>query len=436
MARQTKRRRPSHKKTKKQRGGVGKLGNMGAFGSLFAKRGTPPPTNAPPANIAPPNVPPANDPLAKYRKMIKMGQPEGAVIQKMLTNGKNPKNIFPSYAPASVAPVVKAVGFTLDELKDLKDYVNRSEIVVRMKKSGLNPNELYPELSSDEITTIIDDYSKPRDIPAPVPVAVSTNSGKSMKNALFSALKGRTKVNGVKQNISFFTTYTPQEETDLNTIDSARKRIKEIDLVTLPAAKKSIKQAEDKGQQIKDFQLKAILALLKEKRDLDATVANLLTDKLKKKVEFVTERSHSLGFTEDKSGPLPKGWKAMVNSSRGDLYYRHKYTGEALFERPTEEAFAVQVPEGWTMEEDEEDAWYINQLTGKSQWELPTEPPQLFNTTGYEQYKGSNGAYVWQKPVNGSDVWFELRNSEKVWYENPTNYQNTKFNSPDGKMIR
>ena len=90
MVRHTRKRRVHNKRTRKQRGGVGKLSGTGNFGSLFAKRGGPPITSNTPSSVAPrSNVTQSatNDPLAKYRKMIKMGQPEGAVIQKMLTNG-------------------------------------------------------------------------------------------------------------------------------------------------------------------------------------------------------------------------------------------------------------------------------------------------------------------------------------------------------------
>ena len=429
MVSHTRKHRVFRKHTKKQRGG-GKLGNVGAFGSLFAKRGGPPPVtvNAPPANALPEAV---NDPLAKYRKMLKMGQPEGAIIQKMLTNGKNPKNLFPGYGPPN-APATKAPsGFTLDELRDLKDYVNRSEIVVRLSKLGLDPREIYPELSSEEITVIIEDYSKPRTVPVPVVVAAPI-SGQSMKNALVAALKGRSAINGKKQNISFFTDYTKQEQTDLNTIDSSKARIKEIEYAALPADKKSIKQAEERGQQIKDFQLKSILSLLKEKRDLEATVSALLTDKLKNKMDFVKGSTELMGFLEDKLGPLPRGWRVMVNSKKGELYYQHKYTQEAILDRPTIEGLPIELPEGWEMGEDEIDAWYVNTFTGKSQWQPPTEPAELFNTTGWTQTKNSDGSYVWYMPYNknNSGKWYVMRNSDKTWYENPTNANGIKYNTP------
>jgi hypothetical protein len=253
-----------------------------------------------------------------------------------------------------------------------------------------------------------------------------------MKNALVAAIKGRTAINGKKQNISFFTDYSKQEQTDLNIIDSSKARIKEIESVHLPAAKKSIKQAEERGQQIKDFQLRSLLALLKEKRDLEATVSTLLTDKLKNKIEFVKGNTELMGFLEDKSGLLPSGWKVIVNSKKGELYYQNKYTYDSTLERPTEEANPPELPEGWALGEDELDAWYYNKLTGKTQWDLPTEPAQLFNTTGWTQTKNRDGSYVWYMPYNknNSGKWFVMRNADKTWYENPSNANGIKYNSP------
>ena len=438
MVRHTKRRKINNKRTRKQ-DGAGKLGNMGSFGSLFAKRGGPPPltTNTVKPNITPTNIlpPVANGPLAKYIQMKTMGYPEGAVIKKMLTNGKNPKNLFPEYVPANTPGygpsntlIVKAPeGFTLDELRDLRDYVNRSEIIVRLNKLGIDPRELYPNLSGDEIVAIIEDYSKP----VPVDIAPKKKT-LSMKNALAAAVKGHGVVNGKKQNISFFTDYTKQEQTDLNTIDSAKIRIKEIDSLALPVAKKSIKQAEEKGQQIKDHQLRTILALLKEKRDLESTVSTLLTTKLKDKMAFVKGTVKIIYFLEDKDGPLPKGWKIKVDSEKGEASYENKYTHESILERPTQKAFPPELPEGWSMDEDDIDAWYINTLTNKTQWEVPTTPAQLFNTTGWEQTKNTDGSYSWYMPYNknNSGEWFVMRNADKIWYENPSNGSGVKYNKP------
>jgi hypothetical protein len=428
----------SRKRTTRQRGGVGgKLGNLGAFGALFAKRGGPPP-NAPPASVPAPNAPPANapvvnDPFLKYRRMLKMGQPEGAVIQKMLANGKNPKNIFPGYGPP--APVVNE-GFTLDELRDLKDYVGRSEIIVRLNKLGINPNELYPELSPEEISTIIEDYSKPRVAPVAAPVVNSGVAAVSMKNALKAAIKGRAPVNGVKSNISFYTDYTAQEQKDLTTIDSARARLKVIESTALPDEKKAIKKLEERGEQIKDFKLKSVLALLKEKRDLENTISTLYTPNLKNKVEFVQGKSTLLRSFEDKNGPLPRGWSMYVNSTDSTIYYQNKYTLDTISERPIEQAYPPELPEGWLLNEDEIDAWYLNTLTGKTQWTLPTEPAQLFDTTGWEKMSNPDGSYVWFQPLNSSRTynadgnWYRFRDADKLWFGSTFLHPDQKFNEP------
>jgi hypothetical protein len=434
MGRNTKKRRYNSKKTKKQRGGLTpeQIAAMGALGKGMAgilggpRRALPSNSPAPVANL-----PPANDPLGKYKKMLKMGQPEGAVIQKMLTNGKNPKNLFPGYGPP--AQVVKE-GFTLDELRDLKDYVGRSEIIVRLNKLGINPNELYPELSPEEISTIIEDYSKPRAVPVAVPVVNAGVAAVSMKNALKAAIKGRAPVNGVKSNISFYTDYTVQEQKDLTTIDATRARLKVIESTALPDEKKAIKKLEERGEQIKDFKLKAILALLKEKRDLENTISTLYTPNLKNKVEFVKGKTTLLRSFEDKNGPLPRGWSMYVNSTDSTIYYQNKYTLDTISERPTEESSPVELPEGWLMQEDEIDAWYLNTLTGKTQWILPTGPAQLFDTTGWEKMNNPDGSYVWFQPLNSTRTynadgnWYRFRDADKLWFGSPYLYPDQKFN--------
>jgi hypothetical protein len=386
MVKYTRRKRVNNRKTK-QRGGLtnAQKAAMASLGSVFAKGGpplstrpkqTPVPTQANAPSVLQ-GVP--NGPLSKYKKMSAMGQPQGVIIQKMKMNGKNPMNIkevFPEYVNSTATVVKTSAGFTLDELRDLKDYVDRSEIIVRLHKLGINPKELYPELSEKEISDIIQDYLKPRDTKESVVIPVGKTSGKSLMNELSVAVKGRNKVNGVKTNISFFTDYTDQERTDLNTIDTSKARIKEIENVSLPVAKKSIKKSEEKGEQIKDFQLKKIIDLLKEKRDLELTVSTLLTDELKNKIDFVKGNIESMTFLYDKEGrPLPKGWILVVNSKEGSIFYRNKYTNNNIvFERPTEEALPVDnLPKGWKMYEDKFEAWYINELTNYSQWEVPTE---------------------------------------------------------------
>lgn len=443
MVRSTRRRRIQRKRTRKHRGG-GPPGFLTGLGAAAAKRsqGVVRPPGAPslPANGGPgggANGSSANnDPLAKYRKMLKMGQPPGAIQQKMLTNGKNPSNIFPNYVPASVASAsrplvapVKAPAFTLDDFRDLKDYVGRSEIVARMHKSGLNPTEIYPEITAPEITSIVEEYSKPREVKAPNAPHVNSGAPKlSMKNAIMAGIKGRAKINGVKKDISFFTEYTAQEQTDLNTLDSSKARIKSIETNDLVAAKKSIKMAEEKGQQIKDFQLKTILGLLKEKRDLEIVISRLDTDKLKNKVKFARGQKTIAGFSEDSNGPLPKGWKVVVNSEDGTLYYENIYLRTTTIERPTEPAQPPDIPEGWELNENDEHSWYLNTFTGEVQWDIPEQSA----TFGYESTTNSSGSTTWYKPVEGRNGWYEMRNASGMWYENPSNRGNgVRFAKPE-----
>jgi hypothetical protein len=437
----------SRRRITRQRGGVGgKLGNMGAFGALFARRGGPPnapPANAPPANAPPANAPPANapvvnDPLLKYRRMQKMGQPEGAIIQKMLANGKNPKNIFPGYG--APAPVVKE-GFTLEELRDLKDYVNRSEIVVRLNKLGINPNELYPEITPEEIAAIVEDYSKPSVGPVAA-LVVKNGEPKNMQSALLAAAKRRQPPpDAVEENIERYKEFTPQEEEDLNSLDAARKRIKTIETESIPFTRKQIEKLE-KTHSVKDFNLRIILDLLKEKRNLESTILRLDTALLKNKYNFSKKGSGTLSMLEDKDGPLPRGWNFVVDQrteALGTTYYQNKYNPmDGTIIRPTEEAYPPELPEGWKLYENEIDAWYVNTLTGKAYWDFPTSPADdPLVSSGWEKYLDKNGTYIWAQDLNASrkyntdNKWYRLRNkNDNLWFENSSRDNNKRFNKP------
>jgi len=435
MVRHTRKWRILRKKTKKQRGGV--LSNaqkaaMSGLGGLFSGPRKAPP-QAPPANVGEQVAPPANDPLVIYRKMLSMGQPEGGIIQKMLKNGKNPKNLFPGYG-ASEAPVVSE-GFTLDELRDLKDYVGRSEIIVRLIKLGFNPTELYPEITPDEIAVIMEEYSKPVTAPLALPV-VHLGEPQNMKSALAAAVKKRAPINAVKVDIEKYKDFTPEEEEVLNKLDAAKERIDYIETKEIDFAKKQIEKLEKK-RMVKDFNLRKILELLKEKRNLEATILTLETPLLKNKYEFSKQGARLLRRTKDNDGPLPRGWIFIVDSEDKSTYYENKYTFENTAIRPTEEAFPPELPEGWVMGEDEISAWYVNTLTKKGQWEVPTKPAEdPLVTSGWTKL-GRDNSYVWFQPLNNThtynteEKWYRLRDvNDNLWFENTTISPIKKFNKP------
>lgn len=375
MGRHTRNRRVHNRRKTKQRGGLTaeQKASMASLGSAL-KPSFPMP-RAPPtrANVNPKEV--MNDPFAVYKKMSRMGQPQEAIIQKMKKNGKTNEQIlslFPDYGKNTAKNI--PADFTLKELRDLKDYVDRSEIIVRLKKIGTDPNEFYPELSETEINDIIQDYSKPTAVKETTFNPVIKNSGKSMMNELSAKIKSKPKINNINSTISFFTDYTDKERQDLNNIESSNKRIKDIETINLPAAKDSIKKSEFKGEKLKHFQLKAIIDLLGEKRKLEDAVSELLTEELKNKIKFVQGKSDQLMVTYDMNGPLPKGWGCVVNSKDNDIRYRNKYTQDIIIERPTEEALPVPLPEGWELVEDDIEAWYHNKVNHSTQWLVPTEP--------------------------------------------------------------
>jgi hypothetical protein len=438
MVRYTKKRKVLHKRTRKQ-GGAAKLGNMGAFGELFARRGAPPPPHpaveagapnaaaeAPLATAAP------NDPLDKYRKMIKMGQPEGAIRQKMTINGKSQANINIIFPPGNaVVELKKRTEFTVDELNILKDYLDKSIIIEQALKSKVDPHILYSDVSEKEIRKAADEISKPEDPVKREVVRPIIANGKVNANAMKRNLQLRI-LGAVQQDISFFTKLTGQEKAALSTVGKIDEDIKTLKNKVIPSNIALIKRKRAENKKISIYDIEAILQSLKDIDEKKERIEKTLKP-YKEKFDFLDGNPAVKKFKVDMDGPLPNGWFIEVNSQKKTMIYRNKYTNSIQNERPTEEALRpTELPEGWGIGEDETDFWYVNLITNRSQWEIPTEPAQLFNTTGWTPVPEPDGSYTWymQYNKNNSGEWFVRRNADSIWYENPSNGSGVRYNEP------
>ncbi len=75
---------------------------------------------------------------------------------------------------------------------------------------------------------------------------------------------------------------------------------------------------------------------------------------------------------EDSDAPeMPAGWQQIGPDEEGDIYYVNNITGESRWEPPTEED-AVHLLPGWErVEDDDGDVFYVNAESGESQWDPP-----------------------------------------------------------------
>jgi hypothetical protein len=441
MVRHTRKRRVLRKRTRKQHGGLtnAQKAAMASLGSGLAKRGGPPPPSPPVLTGAPngANAAPAepNDPLAKYRKMKKLGLNEGAIKQKMAVNGKSQANINIIFPPGSVVAssknntvkIKKRTNFTLDELNILKDYLDKSIIIEQALRSDIDPHILYSDVSDKELRKAADEISKP-DLPAKKQVVIpltANGQAKAMKNNLQIRILG-----AVEQDIKFFTTLTAPEKQALLAAEEVDKLIRSIKMTTIPTDIAMIRRKKAENKKITINDIAAVLSNLKQIDDYKLQIEKILKP-YKEKLDFLNGNPAVKKFKIDKDGRLPNGWFIEVDSQKKTMIYRNKYTNLVQIERPTEEALRpTELPEGWGIGEDETDVWYVNLITNKSQWTLPTEPAQLFDTTGWTQTKNKDGSYIWYMPYQNSDTWFVMRNTDKTWYENPSNANGVKYNEP------
>ena len=381
------------------------------------------------------NASSVNESMEVYKNMLRKKVPKQQIIQKMITDGKNPKNLFPTYDPTEGLPA-KTV-FTVDDFKILKSYgIDDSEIVFRMKSFNLDPKEIYPTMTNGEINTIFQELSKKYTVAHPqvVPVPEAINFASALKQEIKKrGIVAEKPENSKGDAMSFFINYTNQEKSHLTLIDNAEKRIKKID-AELSDIKKTVEVYKKQGRKLADVRLKAIPDLLKEKSNLTATITKLFTDKLKKKMAFVKGEIKVMVFSVDSIGPLPNGWVVIVNRSENKITYASKYNISTVYnERPTENSTRPELPEGWEINETPEEVWYINKLTGKRQSNPPKEVAVSFNTSGWTKI---NDQFSWYKEIDPSrtydtgGVWFKVRDSDNMWFENQFEYPDQKFNEP------
>lgn len=74
---------------------------------------------------------------------------------------------------------------------------------------------------------------------------------------------------------------------------------------------------------------------------------------------------------EPPAATLPPGWKQIGPDEEGDIYYVNDITGESRWDPPEAEE-ATQLLPGWErVEDDDGDVFYVNAETGESQWDPP-----------------------------------------------------------------
>ena len=91
---------------------------------------------------------------------------------------------------------------------------------------------------------------------------------------------------------------------------------------------------------------------------------------------------------QEVTADLPPGWEAQVSSSTGEVYYVNTVTQESTYDKPTERAFTdsflstagpsaeQELPVGWesAVSNSTGETYYVNTLSGESQYERPTAP--------------------------------------------------------------
>ena len=74
---------------------------------------------------------------------------------------------------------------------------------------------------------------------------------------------------------------------------------------------------------------------------------------------------------EEDAPELPAGWQQVGPDEEGDIYYVNNITGASKWEVPTEEDATHLLP-GWErVEDDEGDVFYVNEESGESSWDAP-----------------------------------------------------------------
>lgn len=376
MVKKTRQRHLRLSKTKKQRGGT--KPNMSALHAALASRGTS-------------GVPGLAVPILSSSSAS--AAPTGI------------SSVFSAPRP-SVANVPKPK-FTMGQLRDLKEYVDRPEIVIRVLSINGDPKEIYPEITDEEIMTIKEQFSKPvvsaasASIVAPPKMSLKEEIEARGKKLTPNVSKTFNATSYSKQfDITPYTKFTPDEESILNEIDSIKRSLALIDADQLKAAKKSIVDTKEKGQRIKDFQLIKVLELMKEKQTSSDRLSKLMTPEIQAKKAFVNGTSNVLHLNKDKDGtPLDdnvflvvKRHSKMGNSEeKGVIFYINTNTGISSWEKPIKE---------WIRGEENGRVYYANKNTIGTRWETRRNKPADDNSGDVWYVDTITGEPVWEKPPN------------------------------------
>jgi len=107
--------------------------------------------------------------------------------------------------------------------------------------------------------------------------------------------------------------------------------------------------------------------------------------------------------------PLPEGWDEGKTDG-GVRYYINKLSGKTQWERPTEAAkpeALPPLPEGWEeLSTDDGTKYYSNKATGATQWDRPTAPATAASLpAGWEELTTEDGTKYYSNTATGATQW-------------------------------
>ncbi len=102
------------------------------------------------------------------------------------------------------------------------------------------------------------------------------------------------------------------------------------------------------------------------------------------------------------SGTLPAGWEVLYTDD-GTAYYYNNSSGETQWEMPTGESSSL--PPGWQeLHTDDGTAYYMNTATGVTQWEMPTGESSSLPDGWTTLYTDDGTAYYFNE-ASGETQW-------------------------------
>ena len=300
-----------------------------------------------------------------------------SVLQTVVAKTQTP-------TPAAVSAPAASAKLSLDDFKQMKDIMDRASLIAFMKSTykvdkefNIDIQEVFPDITGDEITRAVAQYAEKKVVKPKAPVAQPPpTKDKAPTAAQLKANEQKRKdaANVVRQ----FEHYTVKEESLLNDIEKIKLSIKEL-TSTLEGNKKALIQAADKGL-VQARHVKAIL-------DTQASIQNAkkdLTGKentpgLKDKIAFMAAVSPQKMKTNShivETGTqgreilygqkkLPAGWSVIVDPVARTAVYTNE---TKKMQMPPE---GKTLPFGWKIDVDDNTLVYKNEK-GEIQQGIPS----------------------------------------------------------------